>query len=775
MTVYLNASQLDDYEGDFIGAFYDLNNDDILDCIGLEIITAGFHGLAIWGDDSTTPEKDGLDAGEIPIFAILHNEKVIELHESPDFTGYITNFIFLIEDVEFTDENDPPIPEVIGCMNPLACNFNPQANIDDSKCIYANEVCEHCINGEIVLLDFDMDGHCDIDVISNEMFDNELTSKYAPMSFLISSPKFSDFSGGVFGIFYDLNKDGELESVGEGWSITDNFVDGVVYGDNPYTVGVEGLVGGEIPLFAILHNGEITYIKPIQDFPGYSPYSIISLTDFYVYEFEGCTHVNATNFNPDAKKDDCSCIFAELNKDCNGDCLNDVDADGVCDEEGEFGCNLPAPYAQGSTGNGMTVFLGPDVISSLPITTQETYLVALSQDGLVVGGGYVSGVTLTAISVWGDDSASDSPEIDGALANESIDFLLVDGTALYEVVMPTPVTYSSNGIVVQESSANVSAIDCSDDDETILGCTEPTATNYNSQATQDDGYCEYEVYGCTDVSAYNYNADATLDDGSCVNYVFGCTDPDADNYDPNATLDDGSCETYDDEEEECPVLDFSFVNTGANMTILFIESFVSNSGIEPGTSVGVFTTDEYGENPVCYGSVIWTGNVVSMAAMGDDTNTDELDGFAEGDTVYVGCQLSDGIVMGLSSDYIYTTNGIKIIDSGVFEPVCDEYSEDSSGCTDSQALNFDSDATEDDGSCQYSGYAGCTDPAYTEFNVNATNDDGSCSTPVIYGCIDYSYLEYNSAANTDNGTCFIPVVYGCTDASYVEFDFNANT
>ena len=62
--------------------------------------------------------------------------------------------------------------------------------------------------------------------------------------------------------------------------------------------------------------------------------------------------------------------------------------------------------------------------------------------------------------------------------------------------------------------------------ETIDGCTDSTANNFNSNATSDDGSCDYdadddgvldsdEVVGCTDDSANNYNSEATDDDGSC--------------------------------------------------------------------------------------------------------------------------------------------------------------------------------------------------------------------------------------------------------------------
>ena len=50
------------------------------------------------------------------------------------------------------------------------------------------------------------------------------------------------------------------------------------------------------------------------------------------------------------------------------------------------------------------------------------------------------------------------------------------------------------------------------------------------------------VRGCTDELALNYNPEANEDDGSCEYPITGCLDPEADNYNPEATEDDGSCE-----------------------------------------------------------------------------------------------------------------------------------------------------------------------------------------------------------------------------------------
>ena len=71
----------------------------------------------------------------------------------------------------------------------------------------------------------------------------------------------------------------------------------------------------------------------------------------------------------------------------------------------------------------------------------------------------------------------------------------------------------------------------------VLGCTDPSASNYDATATDDNGSCIFP--GCTDALADNYDAQANFDDGSCV--FLGCTNPIADNYDANANQDDGSC------------------------------------------------------------------------------------------------------------------------------------------------------------------------------------------------------------------------------------------
>tara|TARA_R110001583_G_scaffold67519_1_gene193081 strand:- start:5392 stop:8607 length:3216 start_codon:yes stop_codon:yes gene_type:complete len=76
----------------------------------------------------------------------------------------------------------------------------------------------------------------------------------------------------------------------------------------------------------------------------------------------------------------------------------------------------------------------------------------------------------------------------------------------------------------------------------IPGCTDPTADNYDANATQDDGSCTFTVLGCIDVNANNFDPSATQDDGSCTYDILGCIDDTANNYNSQATVDDNSCD-----------------------------------------------------------------------------------------------------------------------------------------------------------------------------------------------------------------------------------------
>jgi len=186
-----------------------------------------------------------------------------------------------------------------------------------------------------------------------------------------------------------------------------------------------------------------------------------------------------------------------------------------------------------------------------------------------------------------------------------------------------------------------------------------------------------EIPGCTNPSASNYNSEATEDDGTCI--IPGCMDVIADNYDSNANTEDGSCEYT----VIVPEL-FNYELTGVNHTIVIpsdvafnlVDDVISNTDI-----IGVFYEDENGVEH-CGGYIVWQGSTNSIAAQGNDSTTDQIDGFEEGSEfnfkIYDSSegQLFNCVVnynTAMPSQELFTGNGISAIIGGhSIPPVTDQ-------------------------------------------------------------------------------------------------------
>ena len=132
----------------------------------------------------------------------------------------------------------------------------------------------------------------------------------------------------------------------------------------------------------------------------------------------------------------------------------------------------------------------------------------------------------------------------------------IEGFALNDTVRFGDANLTNGSLAVDAHSVTVVELNVGDTgptdngtgNQTVRGCTDPLATNYDGTATEDDGSCQYPpapVEGCTDNQANNFDPEATVDDGSCTyppTPVEGCMDGQAINYDPEATVDDGSCQ-----------------------------------------------------------------------------------------------------------------------------------------------------------------------------------------------------------------------------------------
>lgn len=62
---------------------------------------------------------------------------------------------------------------------------------------------------------------------------------------------------------------------------------------------------------------------------------------------------------------------------------------------------------------------------------------------------------------------------------------------------------------------------------------------------------------------------------------------------------------------------------------------------------------------------------------------------------------------------------------------------------------------------------GCTDINFLEYDSEATVDNGGCLVPSIPGCMDDGFLEYDPQSNVDDGSC--TTLSGCEEGAVVDY------
>lgn len=212
--------------------------------------------------------------------------------------------------------------------------------------------------------------------------------------------------------------------------------------------------------------------------------------------------------------------------------------------------------------------------------------------------------------------------------------------------------------------------------------------------------------------------------------------------------------------------DFSYVNTGLNMTVFFTPNVASSLTSELGYgTIGAFYVNDDGGYSCAVSGVL--SENPQLAVMADDVTTDHKDGMTVGEEIiWIYRTFSDEFYfLQLNPNETFTPNGMSFITSYETDLII-------CGCADTMSINYDPNVIVDNGTCEAIVY-GCTNPNYIEYNAGANYDDGSCSIISIEGCTDSLYLEFNPEANLDNNTCLTLIVYGCMDSDYYEFDDEA--
>lgn len=231
--------------------------------------------------------------------------------------------------------------------------------------------------------------------------------------------------------------------------------------------------------------------------------------------------------------------------------------------------------------------------------------------------------------------------------------------------------------------------------------------------------------GCTDPTAVNFNPDATSDDGSCVFIVPGCTDPEANNFEPSATLDNNSC-TY--EPENCDfsisLLDTLSGSQVGETTVLSASGTLNSIDVIFGFEPIV----ENGQWPADLQLIIGLPDG-SCANFGGFVNSNGCSPFYDFSVWGTGAQNSGEqtfevslnfswpsqnngnwtftLINGRSSaeaveyDLILGLNGLCSLENNDVILPCDGSIFECFGCTNQDATNFDVVASIDDGSCLY--------------------------------------------------------------------------
>ena len=762
--------------------------------------------------------------------------------------------------------------EVAGCSDAAACNYDDIVTDDDGSCVFA-EAGLDC--GGNCLEDADGDGICDGDDPCNEPDLSPAVLPIVPATY-IAEVSLNGAPASGMTVFASANGetvgvDEAFDFEGGSWiSMTLYVFPGEVVTFSLFDPAACEVYGLDLDV-AVTEEGEelATFDEP-GDLPFLGDDALLGCTDEGACNYEadanvdngscqlpeagldcegnclddqdgdgicdedevpGCTDEAACDFNASATDDDGSCsypedIYGTDYVDCNGDCLEDADGDGICDDEETSGCTDPQACNSGAytdTDNSLCVY---------PVDVNEG-IDYLDCDG-------------NCLNDADGDGACDEEEIEGCQDTMACNYNedATDGGDC---------DYPEDGLDCDGNCLSDSDGDGTCDGDEIDGCTDADACNFVDNATENDGSCEYaemgldcdgnclsdsdgdgicdadEVPGCTDSQACNYDADATDEDASCeYTSCAGCTDSQACNYDSDATIDDGFCDFAEagldcdghcledqdgdgicDGDDPCnepdmnvlvlpvipntlianvtldgmPIVGATVIATvdgvvvGAGMTFEFDGASFVNMNLYVEANQNVELTLFNQENCALFEldfNLIAIEEGGELGTLDSPADLPYLSGEAiEGCMDETACNYNENANLPGTCVYVDQYCGADYYDCDCEcltdtdgDGICDEA--EVLGCSDALACNYDDDATDIDNTL-------CTYPSedYLDCDGNCLSDtdgDGLCDEEEVAGCTDETACNFDADATDENGSCeYAAVGFDC-DGNPLELD-----
>jgi hypothetical protein len=493
----------------------------------------------------------------------------------------------------------------------------------------------------------------------------------------------------------------------------------------------------------------------------------------------GCTIGKAENFNPEAQKDDGSCVFPAPHASTQQATYTFAEISYGAFDVGAAWVLAFAPVAQEKSTDvpdnlvGAAAFTGTLPFSMIlngydPDDAQTSHYLQAGQVPLFE-------IYVTKI---GQSDASENEESRGRLYTADTETSQEQAFSAGEEV--------ATDLAVDDRIYTVEV------EGSVLGCIESTADNYNAGATHDDGSCEFA--GCTLAAACNYDSNATVADDSCTfmetdkcdcegNVLDSCAVCGGDNacQGCDGVVDSGlaydncgacggegavyTCGCEDVAEDACDCLGRSADACG----------LCGGSGVLTGKCDCAGNVED--ECSVCGGSGIPEGQCDCAGNVDDDCGVCSGSGIpagacnCAGDTMGAcgacggpgipegGCDCAGNV-----DDCAGACGGSAVVDAC---GVCAGDNSTCTGCMDNTATNYDSGATIScNDCCTDSGIGGCTDTEACNYDASATVDNGSCEEDdCLEVCGDSAVLD--ACGVCDGSGTFVDCAGAC-DGTAVE-------